>query len=113
MSLLKKLFGGSPQPKQPELPQPSLTKLPSPKDPAQEPNMIRVYDAYGRELFITKEEWRKNVLPGSIQSNWNKPDELYGIIVGSLNDGFRSDVVSAAEQLYRIDPQHVRGACVW
>lgn len=24
-------------------------------DPAKDPNMIRVYDAYGREMFITKQ----------------------------------------------------------
>lgn len=75
--------------------------------------MIRVFDSYGREFFIAKDEWRKNVLPGSIQSNWNKPDELYGVILGALNDGFRADVVDAAQQLYKIDTVPVRGACVW
>lgn len=75
--------------------------------------MIRVFDKYGRELFISKDEWRKNVLPGSIQSQWNNPDQLYGVILGALNDGFRADVVDAARQLYKIDTDAVRGACVW
>jgi tetratricopeptide (TPR) repeat protein len=112
MSFLKKLFGGSTPPKMPTSP-PPISQKPPPKDPAQDPNMIRVHDAYGRELFITKENWRTNVLAGTIQSNWNKPDDLYNVIVSALNDGFRSDVVSAAEQLYKIDPERVRGACVW
>lgn len=102
MSFLKKIFGTDKPPQQT-----------SAVDPAKDPNMIRVYDAYGRELFITKEEWRKNVLPGSIQASWNKPDELCGIIVGALEDGFRRDVVGAAEQLFKIDPDRVRGTCVW
>ena len=77
-----------------------------------DPELIRVYDKYGRELFITKEEWRTNVLPGSIQSNWNDPDGLYGVIVQSLSDGFRADVVRAAEHLHEIDTRPDRGACI-
>jgi tetratricopeptide (TPR) repeat protein len=86
---------------------------PAPIDPAKDKNMIQVFDAYGRELFITKEAWRTSVLPGSIKSNWNNPDQLYGIIFGALKDEFRSDVIAAAEQLYKIDSQPERGTCVW
>ena len=118
MSFFGNLFGKKPEPRK-EAPARPFTpaKLPpiksAPVDPSGDPNLIRIFDAYGREMFIAKEEWRKNVLPGSIKSNWNKPDELYGIIFNSLNDGFRSDVVAAAEQLYKIDSQPERGACVW
>jgi tetratricopeptide (TPR) repeat protein len=77
------------------------------------PDLIRVYDKYGREMYITREQWRTSVLPGALASNWNNPDQLYGIIVQSLNDGFRSDVLKAAEQLFKIDPDHVRRACLW
>jgi tetratricopeptide (TPR) repeat protein len=111
MGFLKKLFGGRLPSKQPEVPPPNLAK--SPQDPAQDPNMIRVFDAYGRELFIPKEEWRKSLLPEMLRSNWNKPDALYNIIISALNDGFRSDVIAAAEQLYKIDPQPLRAACIW
>lgn len=116
MNFFKKLFGGS-QPS--EKPEPEkerrapLAKPPPPEDPAQDPNMIRVFDKYGRELFITKDEWRKNVLPGSIQAQWNNPDPLYGVILSALNDGLRADVVDAARQLYKIDTDALRGACVW
>jgi tetratricopeptide (TPR) repeat protein len=103
MSFLKKLFGAGA----------SGASGSQAKNPAADPNLIQVYDAYGREFFITREEWRKSVLPGSIQSNWSKPDELYSIIVGAMNDGFFADVVDAAERLLQIDPQPVRSACIW
>lgn len=113
MSFFDKLFGKkkpAPQPaEKAELPLPATP----PTDPAQDPNMIKVFDAYGREMFITRQEWRTNVLAGTIQKNWNNPDQLYSIIVGSLNDGFRSDVVVAAEHLYEIDPQRLRSAGIW
>jgi tetratricopeptide (TPR) repeat protein len=82
-------------------------------DPRTDPNLIRVFDDFGRELFITKEQWRKSVLPGMLKTNWNNPDQLYGIIVGSLNDGFHADVIDAAEHLYRIDSTPTRGACIY
>lgn len=82
-------------------------------DPSKDPNLIRVFDSYGREMFISREHWRKDVLPGSVEKAWNDPDQLYGIIFTALNDGFRSDVVSAAKQLYKIDPDRSRGTCVW
>src|SRR5205823_5435803 len=82
-------------------------------DPSRDPNLIQVFDAYGREVFITKEQWRTNVLPGTIQSNWNKPNELCSVILSALNDGFRADVFRAAKQLFKIDPDPIRGACVW
>ena len=75
--------------------------------------MIRVFDKFGRELFISREEWRKSILPGSIQAGWNNPDQLYGLILGALNDGFRTDVLDATRQLYNIDTNKLRGACVW
>lgn len=113
MSLFKKLFGG----KKPTSPGGDHGErahdTPPSADPAQDPNLIRVFDRYGRELFIAKEEWRKNILPGAIQAEWTKPDQLYGVILAALNDGFRADVLDAARQLYAIDTDAVRGACVW
>ena len=118
MSFFGNLFGKKRKPSDEPIRPRTLAKLSAvktqePSDPSKDPNMIRVFDAYGRELFISKDEWRKNILPGSIQSNWNKPDELYGIILNSLNDGFRSEILDAAKQLFKIDHDYVRGACVW
>jgi len=78
----------------------------------EDPNLIQVYDAYGREMFIDKETWRKDVLPGNIKNSWGNPDELYGVIINALDDGNCSDVVKAAYQLYEIDHMPERGACV-
>jgi tetratricopeptide (TPR) repeat protein len=108
MSFLKKILGK----KSP----PSAEKPPPPRpieELRKDPNLFRVFDKYGQELFISKEQWRTSVLPGTIKSNWNNPDGLCSIILGSLKDGFRADVIPAAEHLYKTDPDHVRSACVW
>ena len=39
------------------------------------------------------------VLPGTIRSNWDNPGQLYNVIVAALNDGFRADILRAAEQI--------------
>ncbi|MFZ5496732.1 MAG: hypothetical protein ACOZE5_15540 [Verrucomicrobiota bacterium] len=110
MSFLKKLFGGkSAEPKPAPTP---TTASATPSDPSKDPNMIRVHDAYGREMFITKQAWRDSVLLGHIKKVWNEPDALYSTIVQSLQDGFGSDMVKPAERLAEIDPSAERGAVV-
>lgn len=81
-------------------------------DPANDPNMIRVFDEYGRELFIPKQQWRDNVLLGNLEKERDHPDVLYNLIVGAINDGFAADVISYAEHLKRIDPISARGATI-
>jgi tetratricopeptide (TPR) repeat protein len=109
MGLFRKLFG-----KKSELSRREFTPPPSTAaNPQDDPNLIRVFDKYGHELFITKEDWRKDVLPDSIKSAWNNPDQLYVIILNALEDGFRTDIVDAARQLYEIDSPPVRGTCIW
>ena len=104
MSLFKKLFGKE-KPGPPKVAVTSPTPVPpAPVDPSKDPNMIRVFDSYGRELFITRQQWRDNVLLGNLKDAWNEPDKLYQLIVSALNDGFHSDVIGASEQLYEIDP---------
>lgn len=110
MSFFKKLFGKTSEPSpQDASPAPQRTV----EELREDPNLIRVFDKFGRELFITKDDWRKNVLPGSIKSHWNNADELYGDILGALNDGFRADILDAAKHLYEIDHNPERGTCVW
>jgi tetratricopeptide (TPR) repeat protein len=82
-------------------------------NPATDPNLIRVYDKYGRQLFVTKETWRTDVLPGTIRSNWDNPGQLYNIIIGTLNDGFRADILNAAKHLYEVDPERLRATNLW
>jgi len=40
------------------------------------------------------------VLPGMLSARWDNPDELYRVIVGTLQDGLPADVADAAEHLY-------------
>ena len=124
MGFFKKLFGReSPDPEKSSVPQkatpPALPphKEPvaqsDPVNPDKDKDLIRLFDAYGREMQITKEVWQTRVLPGTIKSSWNNPDQLSGLIVGAMKDGLREMVIDAAEQLYRIDPQPARAACIW
>ncbi len=81
-------------------------------DPSKDPNRIRVHDAYGREMFITKQQWRDNVLLGNLEKIRNQPDDLAGTIIQSLHDGFAADVLPYAAHLATIDPNHERGHIV-
>lgn len=74
--------------------------------------MIRVLDAYGRELFITKQAWRDSVLLGHLKKVWDDPEALYSAIVQGLEDGFGADMVEPAEHLASIDPNMERGTVV-
>jgi len=47
--------------------------------------MIEVYDGSGRHRLVPREEWRNNVLPGKLQSEWDQPDGLYMAIVAALH----------------------------
>jgi len=81
-------------------------------DPAKDPNMIRVFDEYGRELHVPRRQWRDKVLLGKLKEVRNDPDALYGVLVGALQDGFAADVVTYAEHLRDIDPILSRGATI-
>jgi hypothetical protein len=71
--------------------------------------LITVYDAYGREVQITRTEWRDKMLLPNLQLKWNEPGELYSLIVSALNDGFASDLLPAAQRLVEIDDMAERG----
>lgn len=74
--------------------------------------MVQVYDAYGRSILISRDDWRTSVLPATLRRHWNDPDTLYGVILSALEDGCHADVLEAAEQLHRIDHLPDRGATV-
>jgi tetratricopeptide (TPR) repeat protein len=65
--------------------------------------LITVYDSYGREMKITRSEWRDKVFLPNLQQKWNDPSELYSLIVSGLNDGFAADLLPAATRLVDID----------
>lgn len=105
MNILKKIFGaGKPaKPVQTEAPEPSV-------NPASDPNMIRVFDAYGRELFITRQQWRDNVLLGTIEKNWDNAEQLAGFIIQSLHDEFFEEMIKPAERLLQLEEDAERSA---
>ena len=43
--------------------------------------LITVYDQYGRELHITRDQWRTNILAGNLEAQWGNPDALLGIFI--------------------------------
>ncbi len=98
-----------------QLPAPDRATLsPGPSlAPSTGPDLIKVFDSYGREMEMTRQQWRESVLPGMLKGEWDKPDQLYNVIVGALSDGFRSDVVKAAEHLFAVDRSNPRTVCLW
>lgn len=112
MSFLGKLFGKKPASATPTVTAGASVSRADSADPAKDPNMIRVFDAYGRAMFITKQVWRDSVLVDHIKKVWDKPDDLYGIIVQSLRDGFGAYMIKPAEHLAAIDPVAERGAII-
>ena len=77
------------------------------------PEGIRAFDQYGREVIVPRQQWATEVLPGMLAEARQNPDQLYGLILNSLNDGFVQEVAEAAQHLYATDPIPARGACMW
>ena len=68
MGLFDKFFGK----KNPLAAAPAKAAAAAPHgDPAKDPNMIKVFDSFGRELFISREEWVKSMLLPNIQKAWD------------------------------------------
>ncbi|WP_417440853.1 tetratricopeptide repeat protein [Idiomarina sp.] len=108
MSFIKKLFGrkkGKNKGVKPNSSEPGEVKS---KD-----DMIKAYDDYGREIYISKSSWLNSVLVGNLEKNRDNPDELYNLIVSALNDGFEAHIQDASARLYGIDPVKERGACIY
>jgi len=79
-------------------------------DPSKDPDMIQIFDKFGRELYVTKQQWKDNILIGNLEKAKDNPDELYNNLVGALKDGFSKEIVQYAEILYRTDPTIFRAA---
>jgi len=111
MSFFKRLFGRKQPLTDPAVSAPAkeqpAKQAPVQPDPSE---LIKFYDSYGRELYITRQEWRDKVLRDNLEKAKNDPDRLYDLIVSALDDGFAADVVKYAEILQIIDPHADRGA---
>jgi tetratricopeptide (TPR) repeat protein len=86
--------------------------LGSPKEVSQDSDRIRVFDEYGRELSITRQEWRDKLLADALKRVWDKPDGLAALIIQSLEDKFFEEMVRPALRLRDIDPNRERAAIV-
>lgn len=107
MSIIRGMFGRKKQ-DYASASKPSSTT----KDPATDPNMVRVYDEYGRECYIEKNTWRTNVLPGALNKARDNPDQLANVVISALEDGFAADALPYAEILNRADLSPSRIALV-
>lgn len=75
-----------------------------PSQPVGE-DMIRLHDTAGRQVLVSREDWRTGTLELMLRAQWDNPDKLYGTCVMSLNDGFAGEpiVLEAARRLHAID----------
>ena len=124
MSLFNKFFGKQPEP-EPEStaavepsavvnPEPVAKSTPVRPLPPEEsrPQIIKVFDEYGREVSVPRKEWKEKVLMEHFHKAWNDHTQLGPLIVQALRDQFFEDVVGAGEHLEKIDPNPVRGAAL-
>jgi tetratricopeptide (TPR) repeat protein len=79
----------------------SVTRISEPQPGSEE--LITAFDAYGREVKITRSEWRKKIFLPNLETKWNEANELYTLIVTGLNDGFAADLQPAAKRLLELD----------
>lgn len=107
MGLFDKIFGKKTT--SPTTAQPAAAPTPT-GDPAKDPNRVKVFDQFGRELYITRQEWLKSVLLPNIEKAWDKPEQLAGLIINGLEDGFTSELLKATERLSTTDRNAERGA---
>ena len=69
---------------------------------------LTAYDAYGRAVSLTREEYRTRVLPATLRKSWDNPPALYSAIVQGLRDDFAEDLLDASAHLAEIDPDPER-----
>ena len=72
------------------------------------PDSIPVFDKYGREFKVSREQWRTEVLPAALKSNWDDADALYGGILQALGDDFIDEATAAVDRLNELEPGSAR-----
>lgn len=73
---------------------------------------ILMYDAKGNQYSITRADYVREVIPGKFAEVKNDPDELYGVLVMTLQDGFFAECLQPAERLLQIDPDKERSTAI-
>lgn len=87
---------------------PSLPQDTQTVDETEKP--ILVFDAYGREMRVSRDEWRDKILPGHLQKHWDSEEDLAATITQAFHDGFFEEMIGPAERLRQIDPNAERSA---
>lgn len=95
MNILKKLFGSKHPPK-----------------PAEDAVLVRVFDQYGREVQLTRQQWREQVLPVALEKYWSDAEGLAEFIVLALRDQFIEELVKPAERLLQLEEGGERSSIV-
>ena len=104
MGLFRSLFGRSSKPDLPPGPAPPAA------EPAGAPEMIQVFDGYGRPLQVARADWWDSVLSGALEQAKDDPGRLYTVVLDALHNGFAAEAVPYAEHLHQTDPLRIRGA---
>jgi tetratricopeptide (TPR) repeat protein len=73
---------------------------------------VQFVDASGKPILIHKNEYRKNILPSLFVKEWNSPDSLYQLIIGTLDDGLNEECLNPARRLVEIDTNAERSHTV-
>jgi tetratricopeptide (TPR) repeat protein len=107
MGLFDKFFGKKNTP----VPAPVKTAGASQhKDSAKDLDKVKVFDQFGRELFLEKQVWVEKVLLPNITQAWDHPEKLANFIINGLQDGLSAELINGAQRLSVIDPNHERAA---
>ncbi len=105
MNFFRRLFSPKPTASQ----NPSAASPDTPPVAPRDDQPIIVHDAYGREVQLTKEQWRDTVLLAHLEKVRDQPEALAAAITQSLHDGFAAEVLASAAHLAATDPQPERG----
>jgi tetratricopeptide (TPR) repeat protein len=66
-------------------------------------DVITACDEHGRQVVMSRAEWRDKVLHPQLKQHWDTADALYGTILTALSDGFAPELLTAAARLVEID----------
>ena len=115
MSLFDRFRKQDPAPKE-TIPTGTVLQRPHATDSTpgkQPPESVRVYDEFGRELFVPIDAWRNTMLQPALAKAGDDPDKLYGLILDALQMHLAPDLLKAAERLLEIDPTPLRATTIY
>ncbi|MFK7742662.1 MAG: tetratricopeptide repeat protein [Planctomycetota bacterium] len=84
----------------------SSAAVPPESDPKEPATHVEALDAQGRRVRIPREEYRTRVLPDMVKANEANPEQLTGVIMQAVQQGFAEDVIGAANKLTVVDKQN-------